>query len=110
MLYTYNASIVRIIDGDTLVLDIDLGLSVWRHNEHIRLAGINAPELANAGGKESRDYLRALLPIGTTVKITTTKDRREKYGRYLGTISLPNSLPGDTVNARMWKTGHASPQ
>lgn len=105
MKYTYTAKVVRIIDGDTLVLDIDLGLSVWRHGEHIRLAGIAAPELAQAGGKEARDYLASLCPPGTEVTITTHRDKTEKYGRYLGTLTRPGYRR--TLNETMILTGHA---
>jgi endonuclease YncB( thermonuclease family) len=39
-----HAVIVRVIDGDTVVANLDLGWHTWRHDEHIRLGGIDAPE------------------------------------------------------------------
>ncbi len=109
MIYQYSAKIVRVIDGDTVVVDIDLGLSIWKHNEHIRLEGIAAPELTQAGGKEARDYLKILLPVGTEITLTTKKDRKEKYGRYRGIIRREGGVAGwtGTINEIMVATGHA---
>ena len=42
--YTYNCKIVKVIDGDTVDIDIDLGFSVWLHKQRIRLYGIDTPE------------------------------------------------------------------
>ena len=41
-LYTYRATVTRVIDGDTVVADIDLGFRTWRHGERLRLYGIDA--------------------------------------------------------------------
>ncbi len=89
-LYTYRAVVRRVIDGDTIVADIDLGLHVWVHGEHLRLARINAPEIKGAErprGLAARDWLRRRIE-GRTVLIRTLPrrdgtDRKGKYGRYL---------------------------
>ena len=76
--YNYQATIVKIVDGDTVKLDIDLGFKI-----HIavtaRLHGINAPE-----GKttEASDYLKAQIPEGSSVRVETYKTA-DKYGRWL---------------------------
>lgn len=44
-MYQYSAIVRKVVDGDTLEINIDLGLSVWVHNEKIRLYGINTPEV-----------------------------------------------------------------
>ena len=52
----------------------------------LRLAGINAPELATPEGPPATEHLRALLGWSGDLVIRTVKDRKEKYGRYLATI------------------------
>lgn len=76
--YTYRALIAEVHDGDTLRADVDLGFNVWLHAQSFRLLGCNARELAEPGGKEARDHLRALLPVGTVVTLTSVKV--DKYG------------------------------
>ena len=57
-LYTYKANIVRVIDGDTVVADIDLGFDVWLRKEHLRLVGIDAPEnKANSNTSKNIYYI-----------------------------------------------------
>lgn len=106
-MYEYEATIVSVHDGDTLRADVDLGFDTWRGNEPFRLLGIQAPELGKPGGRESRDWLRDLLPIGTVIRIVTEKDRTEKYGRYLATIFLPGKLDDLNVNEALVDAGHA---
>ena len=43
-MYEYNCIIKRVVDGDTVDVDIDLGFGIWVHNQRIRLSGIDAPE------------------------------------------------------------------
>ena len=62
--YVYKACVRSVFDGDTCNVDIDLGLRTWIHNERIRLARINAPEvrgLEKKDGIESRDCLRNII-------------------------------------------------
>ena len=97
-LYHYSAHVVSVYDGDTIRVDIDLGLRTWIHEEKIRLARINAPELRGAEkakGIESRDFLRNLI-LDKDIVLQTQKDRQGKYGRYLGEIWL--EMNGDWVN------------
>lgn len=103
-MFTYAATVVRVVDGDTVWLDVDLGLDIHTAIS-IRLAGINAPETSTPEGQAARDYLRSRLPAGTRVLLATVKDHREKYGRYLGTITLA----GADLNAELVALGHAVP-
>lgn len=92
-LYHYKAIVVEVYDGDTCTVDIDLGLHTWIKGEKIRLVRINAPELKGndrTKGLKSRDYLRSLI-LDKEVFIETIKDKKEKYGRYLGEIWLKES-------------------
>jgi micrococcal nuclease len=90
-MWTYRAIIIRVVDGDTVDVRIDLGFSVL-HEARLRLLGIDAPEmLARDPAERERARaatarLSALLPVGAAVTVTTQKDRREKYGRYLARI------------------------
>jgi micrococcal nuclease len=47
-MYTYKAAVIDVTDGDTIVVDIDLGFGVWLRKQSIRMAKINAPELKGA--------------------------------------------------------------
>ena len=91
-LYIYKARVISVYDGDTCTVDIDLGLHAWIHGEKIRLARINAPELRGAEreqGMLSRDYLRELI-LDQEIILNTIKDKKGKYGRYLGEIWVKN--------------------
>lgn len=101
-MYTYRATLLRVIDGDTVVLDLDLGFKLYRTNESYRLGRIDAPELNTALGPASRDHLSVLLAGAASLQVTTAK--ADKYGRWLV------ELFGDGVNLndRMVADGHAS--
>jgi len=109
-LFFYRAVIRSVYDGDTCHADIDLGLSIWMHNEKLRLARINAPELRGAehtAGLASRDYLRTLID-GKEVILETIKDRKGKYGRYLAEIWLKQKDDSYlNVNDRLVEKGFA---
>ena len=108
-MFEYNARLVRVIDGDTVRLDIDLGFSIYRI-ENLRLRGINTPELNSkdpverARAVEAKEYLAEILEFGD-LTIRTHRDRSDKYGRILADIFL-----GDVnVNQQMITAGHAVP-
>jgi micrococcal nuclease len=97
--YEYRARIIKRVDADTLHLEVDLGLDC-RLRLTVRLAGINAPELSTAEGKEAAAFVDAWLvenaPDGM-VLLRTVKDTREKYGRYLGVLFPLAILDGASV-------------
>lgn len=89
-MYQYKATVVKIKDGDTLVLNVDLGLEVST-NQTFRIYGINTPEVIGVekvAGLKAKKRVEELLFIGTEVTINTFKDKKEKYGRYLVQIIL----------------------
>ena len=86
-MYKYNAQVLKVIDGDTLDLFIDLGFKVG-FNTRIRLIGIDTPEKNFPYGKVVKDYLINLLE-GNKVYLDVTK--KDKYGRYLGLVYLNES-------------------
>jgi micrococcal nuclease len=110
VLYHYKAFVTDIYDGDTLTIDIDLGLRTWIKEESVRLHRINAPEMKGTErpkGILARDFLRSLI-LNKEIVIETIKDRKEKYGRYLGEIWLKlNETDYLNVNDEMVKNGHA---
>lgn len=86
--YTYESVVVRVVDGDTFVLNVDLGFGVWLREQTFRLAGCNARELDEDGGPEVQAYLALLLRAGTKVLLRSVKV--DKWGgRYDALIELP---------------------
>lgn len=71
-------------DGDTVTLEVDVGLSTFRRVT-VRLARVNTPEMKDAGGADAKRRTAELLAIGP-LEVTTIKDRTEKYGRYLAEV------------------------
>jgi endonuclease YncB( thermonuclease family) len=101
--YTRAATVARVIDGDTVVVDLDLGFYVTVRMS-CRLAGINAIELHSPGGPEAADNLRVLLPVGTAVTIQSI--RPDKFaGRFDGVIYLG---AGMSINGTLLATGWAA--
>lgn len=109
--YLYRATVVRVVDGDTVDVDIDLGFYVWLKNQRIRLVGINAPEprgKTKKSGKRSSKYLKKLIE-GKEIIIRTIKskkdkgDRKDSFRRWLGVLYLN----GMDVNQHMIERGYA---
>jgi len=84
--YRYRAELVRVIDGDTIVVDLDLGLGVWQRHEHIRLLDLDTPEMRTVEGRKCRELLVGYLELCGSLVIETVKDRGGKYGRLLGRV------------------------
>lgn len=124
MLYFYKAHIARIVDGDTIDLQMDLGMSIFRL-ERVRLWGVDAPELRFQKGKEARAYLvnRANENgwLVNQVYVRTIKDETDKYGRYLAilydqptdvhvdieALIYAKSLDRGSINWQIIEAGHA---
>lgn len=110
-MYQYKATIVRVIDGDTVVADVDLGFNTWRRGEHLRVYGINTPEVRHkdlehkARGIAAKKRVEELLPVGRVVTINTAKDRSGKYGRMLADFFLEEHF--ETLSAVLIREGHA---
>jgi micrococcal nuclease len=111
MLYEYLAKVVNIYDGDTMTLDVDLGFGVWLAKQKVRLLGIDTPEIRGnerADGVFVRDYLRALLPVGETVKIQTFKSSNKgKYGRWLAVVYMQMQNEWLNINEHLLDQGMA---
>jgi len=103
-IYQYRASVLSVVDGDTIWVQIDLGFDAYQ-NMSLRLAGINTPEMSTPEGRAARDWLVARLEPFEEIIIETIKDRKEKYGRYLAYIIL-NDV---NINEEMLTLGVAKP-
>ena len=101
-MYEYNCKIVRVIDGDSILVDIDLGFGLWIHGESIRLFGVDCPECRSrdkdekAAGLAAKNFVEETLHVGGTYKLTTKE--KSKFGRYLGVIMLSDKT---SVNAAL---------
>jgi len=87
-MYEYRAKVIKVYDGDTITVELDLGFKI-KKEEKIRLIGINTPEVRGEEREQgliSRDRLRELI-LGKDIIIRTQKDKKGKYGRYLGDIT-----------------------
>lgn len=88
MKYVYDAFVTSVYDGDTITANIDLGFGVELKKQKIRLIGIDTPEVRGEEreqGLVSRDRLRHLI-LDKHIILQTTRDKKGKYGRWLGAI------------------------
>ena len=85
-LYTYVAQVERVVDGDTLWLNIDCGFRVWTRQK-VRLRGIDAPELSTKKGVGVKEFVEAKLKEVAFVIVKTYKS--DKYDRYLTDVFYP---------------------
>jgi micrococcal nuclease len=113
-MFQYRCSIVRVIDGDTVVLDIDLGFHTTVR-ESCRLRGIDAPEVRGEErpqGLESKAFLEWLISASDKSDdkfvCHTVRDRQGKYGRYLVDLWMETSVGDEIcVNTVMVEEGYA---
>lgn len=103
--YAYRCQVVTWTDGDTCRLDVDLGFDL-HYLIVARIAGINTPETSGAtkaAGIAAREYAQTIAPGGCFVVAQTAKPR-EKYGRWMASITLDN---GHDFAREMIAAGHA---
>lgn len=107
----YVKKVTKVVDGDTIDVDIDLGFDI-SFSSRVRLAGIDTPEsrtsdkMEKALGIEAKSYLKNAIDSAKSVVIKTEKmDSSEKYGRILGWVYLDGSEK--SINEQMILDGHA---
>lgn len=103
--WTFGARLVRVIDGDTVILEVDTGFAT-RREERIRLLGIDAPEVVGADkakGMAAKIALQDRL-FGRQLLVVTEMEKVDGFRRYLGAIWA------DGVNVNEWliEEGHAT--
>ena len=93
-MYEYRCTVLRIVDGDTVDVDIDLGFGVQYAKQRIRLYGIDTPESRTRDLEEkkygimAKEYVESYMPVGSKQTICTQKDDKGKFGRILGMFKV----------------------
>lgn len=91
-MYEYRAKVTKVVDGDTIKADIDLGFDLFLSNQTIRLYGVDAPESRTKDleekyyGNLSKQFINDYCPKGTYITLRTHLDKKGKFGRILGEI------------------------
>ena len=110
-MYEYNVTVIKIIDGDTIDVDIDLGFKTVLRKQRIRLFGMDTPESRTRDKEEkkrgllSKKYLTSKCPIGSTIRLRS--HGKGKFGRILGEIFEYNKET--SINDEMCNEGYAVP-
>ena len=115
-MWEYRAKVKRVIDGDTVDVDVDLGFGIWQNNERVRIMGIDTPESRTRDltekfyGNLAKDFLKSLLVKGEVYSLQTTLDKG-KFGRILGDFLIDDDTKVETpevsVNQVMLDNHHA---
>jgi micrococcal nuclease len=102
-MYQYKCKIIKVLDGDTVDIDLDLGFKIILANQRVRMAGVDTPESRTSIAEEkvrgqlSKKKLAEKLPVGSWQIIETQKpdSNDDKFGRILGVFILED---GTRVN------------
>ena len=114
-MYEYRCTVVKIIDGDTVDVDIDLGFGIWMHKERIRLLGIDTPESRTRDKEEkkyglaAKKYLTEMLNDEGGIVLKTKKDAEGKFGRILGELWRTTDNADKSINQYLVDELHAVP-
>ena len=113
-MYEYRVHILKIVDGDTVDVDIDLGFGIWLRNERVRIMGIDTPEsrtrdkVEKVFGLAAKKRLKELLGKTAILQTQVSKsgeDLKGKFGRILGDFVTGDS----TVTKIMIDEGYCVP-
>ena len=108
-MYEYKCKVTRVVDGDTVDIDIDLGFGVWLHKERVRIYGIDTPESRTRDKVEKRfgllakEFVEDFFKIGDVILTTKKYDAKGKFGRILGDFKCN----GRTLSKVMIEMHHA---
>ena len=112
-MYEYKVNILKVVDGDTVDVDIDLGLGVWLRNERVRIVGIDCPESRTADriekvfGEAAKQRVTSLLSSEATLISQISKmgeNMKGKFGRILGDFKTIND---QIISTTLMEEGHA---
>tara|TARA_B110000858_G_C17719961_1_gene434779 strand:+ start:748 stop:1173 length:426 start_codon:yes stop_codon:yes gene_type:complete len=104
-MYEYRVKIVKVVDGDTVDVDIDLGFGTWLKKQRVRLYGIDTPESRTRDLEEkkfglmAKKFLKEKLSNGAILK--THKDGKGKFGRILGEFIIIENETHPQFEARV---------
>jgi micrococcal nuclease len=113
-MYQYKCKINKVLDGDTVDIDLDLGFNIVLANQRVRMAGVDTPESRTTNKEEkprgllSKKKLAEKLPVGSWQIIETQRsdNNDDKFGRILGVFILED---GTKVNDWLIKNNYAVP-
>ena len=127
-MYEYRCNVVKVVDGDTVDVDIDLGFGIWMKDERVRIMGIDTPEsrtrdlVEKQFGLAAKQRLKELLQGTPVLKTQINKDGEDmkgKFGRILGDFIIDDSCfgyapeggyeNGSLITEIMILEGHAVP-
>ena len=103
-MYEYRCKVVKVIDGDTVDVDIDLGFGVWLKKERVRLYGIDTPESRTRDleekkyGLAAKEFLTKMLDDEGGIILKTHKDAEGKFGRILGELWRTTEYGDQAIN------------
>lgn len=113
-LYWYEILSYRVIDGDSIECEIDLGFDI-HIREVVRLRDIECPETRTknldekAKGLAAKDFVQRMLDDADEIYLDSAEYRRGKYGRCLGIIYIHSNMGVLDLNIELLKAGHARP-
>ena len=97
-MFEYNFNLIKVVDGDTVDIDIDLGFGVWLRNQRIRIMGIDTPESRTSDPVEKKYGILAKEQVEKYLvnckKFKSFKDEKGKFGRILGDFEVYHSTSG----------------
>ena len=97
-MFEYNFKLVKVVDGDTVDIDSDLGFGVWLKDQRIRLMGIDTPESRTRDDEEKKFGLLAkeevIKYLANCKKFKSFKDEKGKFGRILGDFEVYDNRSG----------------
>ena len=112
-MYEYKVNILKVVDGDTVDVDIDLGFGCWLRNERVRIVGIDCPEsrtsdrIEKVFGQAAKDRLISILGPEAVLISQVSKmgeNMKGKFGRILGDFK---TIYGKLVSETLMEEGHA---
>ncbi len=112
-MFEYECVVVKVIDGDTVDVDIDLGFGVWMKKQRIRLYGVDTPEsrtrdlVEKKYGLAAKSFVKGHLPVGSPQTLKTKLDGKGKFGRILGEFVIEIQYGNTTLNELLIKDHHA---
>jgi len=126
-MYDYNCELIRVVDGDTVDLNVNLGFDIWV-KKRVRLYGIDAPESRTRDLEEKKLGIAATVALmeliddainfhSGTIRLESKIYERDKFGRVLGILHLDtktftedgeDTITSTIINSWMVQEGHAN--
>ena len=112
-MYEYKVKVRRVVDGDTVDVDIDLGFGVWLYKQRVRLYGIDTPESRTRDleekkfGLKAKEYLKKWITTEDDRVVSLLSHGSGKFGRILGELFVTFNSDKVNVNETMIEDHHA---